>query len=114
MTTSNPIDARCWIGLLAPPLAWVLDFQTCYVLSNPVHRWGNKLPICLVTALALTISLTGGAVAWAALRSLGPAASNESRDRTRFMLRAGVALGLFFALTIVAESIPVLILHPTD
>jgi hypothetical protein len=108
---SRDLDLQCWVSSVGPPIVWATAFETRYVLSNPVHRWEDKSLLFLVSGVAVLLSLGCAWLGWRALRQLQPGGEAE---RPRFMLQLGVASGLFFALVMLAEAIPAIVLRATD
>lgn len=102
-------------GVLVPPAAWMLDLLVLYSLERYVCRTGASwLFHATSVALLLPVIATGWA-AWRAWRELGE--STETADggtpgRSRFLALWGMAFSLAFALLIVAEWIPTLVLDP--
>lgn len=85
-------------GLLLPPLAWFASFETNFVLARLACGGHAKGILLLVSAVALALAVTGGALAW-----------TQHNDHRRLAVAATV-ISAFCALVIVAQAIPNLIL----
>jgi hypothetical protein len=107
-----------WAGLLTGPLAWSALLQTNYVLSYVACEQRQTWMLYLATAVALVLVAGGAAAAWRAAPALGQE-EHEAADprraimlRARFMALGGLAMSAFFAIVILATTVPVLVLHP--
>jgi hypothetical protein len=110
--------ARIWAVTLLSPLVWIADFLGKLFLSRTVNASERKLPLHLMTAVALAAIL--GAL-WISRQQVrrGTALLNEAPDADRAAIAAGrsvakwgVGLALFFALLVAAMSVPTLVLDP--
>jgi hypothetical protein len=101
-------DVLLWLAVFAGPLAWAVDELTSYSLAPTACEAGTKAMLHLVTLLTLLVSLGGALLARSVGRSLPEGSSKSgSRDsRARFMALAGTAMGLGFAVAIVAMEVP--------
>jgi hypothetical protein len=106
--------ALLWGLVLAGPVAWALHLNAAYFVSAfQCEAW--RPAIFLLTAACLGISL---AAAWIGERTRS--AMHERRTdsetaleaRSLFMARGAVWLGLGFALVILAQAIPAILLSP--
>ncbi len=112
------VDALAVASFLAGPVAFAVDLAVSYFLVPRVHSGGSKLPLHVVTALAVAVLLAG---AWAGRRVLrDPAwrvASGDgarAAERSRFLATGGLIQCAFFLDAVVAELIPKLLLAPRD
>lgn len=102
---------RLWIGMLGPPLLFLVNLGLSYVLVPAVCS-GPRLPhavLHLVNALMLALTLGAGAVAWRSWRDTGsrlPADVASIEDRSRLMALLGLLAAGFFGALIVAQWIP--------
>jgi hypothetical protein len=101
-------DLILWIALLASPAAWFINLETNYALASwsCLSQW--RVVIFLVSAATFAIAAGSGVVAWRRWRQLtggGPADS-----RARGMAVGGAVLGSMFAVVIIAQAIPSLLL----
>lgn len=106
---------RLWTGVLAGPVAWLLNLLLSYLLTDWSCNHGHAVVIHLVNVVTLLAALAGTVVAWSAWRMAEPSKSTGAAPppgRVRFMALAGLILGIVFALAIVAQAIPPFILGP--
>jgi hypothetical protein len=104
-----------WIGLLLPPIAFLLSLEVAYALVPAACSSRNELPVHLVHFICLVLALVGGLTAWRMWRATGATWSGEEGGplaRSRFMAGVGVFTSIMFALVIVAMWIPSFMLDP--
>jgi hypothetical protein len=125
-------ERRLLFGLALPPLAWSLHLLVGYGLVYPSARLGSKRWLVVVTVTCLLLALSGALLAGVSGRAdpaepkLGPPGSPPERpralalpaehdrtraDRARFLSRAGIVLGIFFACVIAAQTLPIALLR---
>jgi hypothetical protein len=118
-------NLQLWAVLLVPPLTWAVHLETSYSLHPTACASNNRLMLVLVSIVAL---IPVAAMAWMALsilRSLpephpgGHSGAPEDveprpRGRARFMASAALGGSLLFALLIVGQTVPMLLLRPCD
>ena len=73
-----------WLGLLAGPLAWSVQLQANYALSDWARQGRPLAALHLVSAACLLAAAGGGWLAWRNWRSVGgwPAPRHSSCSRT--------------------------------
>ncbi len=109
-----PGTRRLWIGCVLPVLAWALHLAGSYGLAAsacdggpaPLALRGWLLGLTIVTALA---ALAGLAMSWSSQRRLRCA---PQATRRRFMTRCGMLLGGGFAVVVLVQGLPPLVLAP--
>jgi hypothetical protein len=102
-----------WLGLLAAPLAWLVNLLLSYSLVLWACSTGRQYTLHLVTLAMLLLAAVGGVIAWRAWRQAGREWHNEAGGvlpRSRFMAALGVLLSSLFSLVILAQGIPSFIL----
>jgi uncharacterized membrane protein len=107
-------DFQLVAGVLLGPIAWILDEGLSYSLEQHSCSTGHVYILYVISAVSLLIALCGIAIAWRQL-SLVRSGSEEGgtiRDRSRWMARLGIALGIGFAVVIVALAVPKFLLNP--
>lgn len=102
-----------WAGVLLGPFGWALHLQVSYTLATFAcdHPW--RLSVHVIAVAALALALGGAALGWRNWRVSRDAPGEGHRvQRSRFMALAGILLGAYFALVIVAQWIPTLFIEP--
>jgi hypothetical protein len=116
--TSLPESSRLaalWTGVLLAPTAFLANLELGYLAVRPACLSGSSLVLHLVHAACLLAAAGGGWVAWRNWRNAGGAWSGEGgspESRSRFLAVLGIATSALFGLTIVAQWLPSLSLHP--
>ncbi len=105
-----------WVFVLAPPVAWLVQFEVAYVLVPPSRAPEHVGAIRWVSFAALLVAATSTFEAWRDLgRARASARPGERRsDADAWMAVAGVGLGVFFCLVIVAIVLMTWFLSPED
>ena len=104
-----------WFGILAGPLAFLLNLQLSYMLVHPVCVTAHRLVLHLVPAGALLLTASGGVSAWRSWQRTGQAESSKPGGvlpRSRFMADVGLLTSGLFLIVIVAQWLPNFILTP--
>ena len=103
---------RLWIGLLLSPVAWAVQLQTVYLLSERGCATGNFLPNHIVSVIALILSMAGFFISWRSWQETGGEWKSEQAGtipRSRFMAILGVLTGALFSLLIFAQWLPTIL-----
>jgi len=110
-------SAALIIGLLAGPVAWLVQLELSYLLVPWACARGGQVVLHLVALAMLAVAAAGLGFAWraglAARRVVGGARAPGFEVR-RFVAGCGVGLSLLFLLVIVASAIPNFILRACD
>jgi hypothetical protein len=104
-----------WIGVLLPPVAFLINLEVAYALVPPACSSHNTLPVHLVHLACLLLTLYGLVTAWRCWKDAGSTWPGEAGDplaRSRFMAGTGLLVSGMFVLVIVAQWIPSFILDP--
>ena len=104
-----------WFGILAGPLAFLLNLQLSYMLVQPVCVTAHRLVLHLVPVGALLLTVSGGVSAWRNWQRTGRAESSKAAGVlpcSRFMAGVGLLTSGLFILVIVAQWLPNFILTP--
>jgi hypothetical protein len=104
-----------WFGMLAPPLAFLLNLQLSYVLVPQACVMGQHLLLHLVPVGTVLLAVGGGVSAWYNWRRTGHTWSTEAAGvlpRSRFMAATGLLISGLFILAIVAQWLPNFLLNP--
>jgi hypothetical protein len=115
--SSSRRNVALWVGVLAPPLAWLFMLQANYsaVTSNcqrarPPLLWG----LMLASLVLLGVGARAAWGSWKALRGEPASLESQGAGRARFMALFGLMASALFALVILATSISTFILDPCD
>lgn len=108
--------AALWWGILIGPTAWALDQGLSYALAQHACSTGHFYVLHVTSAVMFVLALTGLLAAW---RQLGPVRNGREEggspvDRSWFMAWFGILMSAGFALTIIALSVPKIVLSPCD
>jgi hypothetical protein len=106
-----------WTGLLLPPIAWAIQLQTVYLLSEKGCSTGNFLPNHIVSVAALLLSAAGFFVSWQNWLATGAESKNEkagTAPRSSFMAILGIMTGGLFSLVIFAQWLPAILGVPCE
>jgi hypothetical protein len=115
--SSSRRDVALWVGVLAPPLAWLFMLQANYSVVTTDCQSTRPVLLWLLMLASLVLLGVGTWASWRSLKALrGEPASLESQGagRARFMALFGLMESGLFALIILATSISTFILDPCD
>jgi hypothetical protein len=105
-----------WTGLLAGPVAWLLQLQVAYTLVPWACAHDQQsISLHVVTIVALLLCVGGAFVSWREWQRAGrdlPGAEGGPTPRSRFMAVMGLATSAFFLLVILMQGVASFILHP--
>jgi hypothetical protein len=104
-----------WFGILAGPVAFLLNLQLSYMLVQPVCVAAHRLVLHLVPVGALLLTTSGGVSAWRNWRRTAQAESSKAGGvlpRSRFMAGVGLLTSGLFIVVIMAQWLPNFILAP--
>lgn len=107
--------AALWMGLLLAPTAFLVNLELSYLAVPASCVRGTALSLHLVHGACLLVAIAGAVVAWRSWSRAGigwPGEACGPAARSRFLAGLGFAGSALFALTIVAQWIPTLTLHP--
>lgn len=116
---------RLWTLLLVPPLMWGLHLQVSYSIHTSACDAQNKLMLFLVSFIAFVVLVINGWIAWSSLVLAPPEASDHGaggpeeseprwQGRTRFMLLVALINSIFFAVVVIGQTIPMIVLRACD
>ncbi len=113
--TTTPHAVSLWAGILAGPVAWLLQMQTGYALVPWACATGHVFVLHLVTLGGLLIAAAGALIGWREWQRAGrewPKGKGGPQTRRRFMAVLGLLTSVLFFFVIVAQGIPSFILNP--
>jgi hypothetical protein len=106
-------DLVLWITILAGPILWLCAFEANFALAPFACIFQSKLALIGVWTAGIVLSLISALRARSIWREVGANFELQeagSATRTRAMSIGGMALSAGFALVMVAQLIPVLML----
>jgi hypothetical protein len=106
-------DAQLWAAVLTGPTVWFLSLLTNFALAPWACALGWKPAEFAVAAVALAITVAAGLISWKVWRGAGlemPGETGGAVARDRSLALAGVLLNGMFALVIIAQAIPNIVL----
>jgi hypothetical protein len=109
--------AALWMGLLLAPTAFLVNLELSYLAVPESCARGTAPPLHLIHGACLLAALAGAVIAWqrwSAGAGGHPSEAGLSASRSQFLAGLGLAGSALFALTIVAQWIPTLTLHPCE
>jgi hypothetical protein len=104
-----------WIGVLAPPIAWLLNLEFGYSLAHAACHGSGMLPLHAATMAALAVAAVGGAVSLVVWRRSGsdwPADTVGPAERAKLFATLGLGGAAFFVMLILTQWIPAFIFNP--
>ena len=104
-----------WFGVLAGPIAWLVQMETNYILAQLVCSRASEVALHLISLSALLLAAAGGFTAWRLWQRSGrewPGESGGILPRSRFMAVLGLLMSSQFFLVILAQEIPSLFFKP--
>jgi Flp pilus assembly protein TadB len=102
-------DAGRWLRVLAPPMVWALQQQANFSLTATVCEAGTEAWLHVIMLAALAAVIGTALLSWMDWKSLPEGSTDQAEPpdtRSRFMAVAGMGLGVFFVLVIVATDLP--------
>lgn len=102
---------RLWVGVLLGPTAWLADLGLSYMLVPARHGTGTLAARLTVAALAFVLAVAGGVLSIRNLRRLRSPDTAGDASGPMFLAAFGAAASAFFALVIVATTVPNFVLR---
>ena len=100
-------EVMAWSGIFTGPLAWFLNLEANFALAPLACTSGAKLPLYLVSGVAVALTLLAGSMSFTRWQTPEPRGV-QSLDRT--VAFAGVWVSGLSLLVIIAQVIPILLL----
>ena len=110
-------EAQLWAAVFAGPAVWFLGMLTNFALAPWACALGWKPAGFAVTLVALAVTLTAGLISWKLWRAAGlemPGEIGGTVARDRSLALSGVLLNAMFALVIIAQTIPNIVLKACE
>ncbi|MFL5328520.1 MAG: hypothetical protein ACJ8C4_06360 [Gemmataceae bacterium] len=104
-----------WAAFLLGPVAWAIQLQSLYALSDAACATGVRLPLHIVAGCCLLAGIVGTLLSWRNGRVV--AGTPDESDvggvaRVKLFSTLGMLTGGLFSLVMAAEWIAVLMLFP--
>jgi hypothetical protein len=114
---SSPRENRAlWLGILGPPVIWLVQFQVSYMLVPWACSTGQHWTLHAASFLFLVMAAMPGWPAWRYWRAAGgerlPERQSAGRGRRQFMALLGLMMTGLFVLATLAQAIPRFVLNP--
>jgi hypothetical protein len=100
-----------WIGVLAGPVAWFVELEASYALTDWVCRHGHPWLLHVTTVIAVGLAIAGIPAAARGRRIWNERLPASGRTGA-FLGTAGLWLSLLFSMAILASVLPKLLLSP--
>ena len=113
--TSSSVSFALWVGVLAGPLAFLLQLQINYALVPWACTTGRTFVLHLVSCVALLMVSITAVIAWRIRGRIKREKRDESASsvsRPQFMAEMGLSTSILFLLIIIAQEIPNIVMHP--
>jgi hypothetical protein len=104
-----------WFGMLAGPVAFLVNLQVMYMLVPWACRGGWRAGLWTFPAFMVGLSALGAAVAWRNWRRTGrewPGDEGGAQPRSRFMAALGVLVSATMLLVVVAHWLAAFLISP--
>src|SRR3954452_3127225 len=105
-----------WGGVLAGPIAWLIQFQIRYSLVLWVCATHHQFVLHLVSLLFLLVIASGGFMCWQSWQRSGKDWPSDSQAtpqmRNQFLSLLGMMTCSLFGLLTLAQAIPAFLLNP--
>lgn len=106
-------ETMLWASIAVIPIAWFVNLETNFALAPLACSGQGKLIIHAVSATSLILVILSASLCFVEWRSPRQNAAGElvaPPPRVRAMALTGVGLGILFAITIMAQAIPTIML----
>jgi len=109
-----PRVAKLWAGVMMPIVAWILHLCITYPMSSLVCTpTAVHWTYLLVSVATLAMAVVGGYLAYGMRQeSFVEDRTDDKRIRAHFMANSGLVFSAWFAVVIIAQTIPMLVIEP--
>ena len=101
------------LAISTGPLVWLLSFGADFALSGWICGAQSKVPLYVVSTIAIVLSGAALAIAWREWVLSGkewPGEAGGPAARTKSVALAGVGINALFIVVVIAQTIPHLML----
>jgi hypothetical protein len=102
-----------WTVVLAPPVVWLFSFEALFALADWACIFQTKVTLYLVSSLALLLEAVLAALAWSQWKAWGGEWESHAagpHHRARLMAIAGIVFSAGFAIVVISQAIPAVLL----
>jgi len=106
-------DLALWTSVLTGPMVFMLNLEVSYVLVDWACNTGNVWSLHVAHAASLLISVAAallGRALWTRIGGGWPDSMGGSESRSRLLAALGTLGGVAFAISVLAQWIPVMVL----
>jgi hypothetical protein len=106
-------DVALWTSVLTGPIVFLLNLEVSYVMVDGACSTGNTWSLHVAHAVSLLISVAAallGRALWTRIGGGWPDTMAGSESRSRLLAALGALGGAGFAIAILAQWIPVMVL----
>jgi hypothetical protein len=106
-------DLALWASVLSGPVVFLLNLETSYVMVDWACNTGNEWALHVAHLVSLVLVLAGtllGVALWRRAGGQWPDTGGGPDSRARLLAALGTLGGVTFAVSIVAQWIPVIVL----
>ncbi len=108
-------DAALWTSVLGGPLVFLLNLEVAYVMTDWTCNTGNGWALHVVHLVSLALAAAMGLLGLRLWRRVGdetPGSAGGAAARSRLLAAVGVLGGALFAVCVLAQWLPVVVLGP--
>jgi hypothetical protein len=107
-------DNVSWLGILAGPVAWIVDQGMSYVLASPACISGRMSWQYAISGISLALIAAGLRANWRDLRRHhdDDDRADDRGGRGRFVILVTTALTLLFGMVVVGDIMAKLVIAP--
>jgi hypothetical protein len=102
------------IRMVGPIIVFLADELISYMLAPVAYHSGRKLPLHLVSLVALTLTVGSTIFSVRRFRADRQRRGTALAEGHEFMSWGGIAAGIFSTLLVIGAEIPNLVLNPHD
>ena len=109
------LDSKLWTGILLGPLAAGINTIVGFTVAHWINDVGRKRAGFLVSAIDFALCIVAGLLATSVYRQLPDAEDTQPElGRRSFMAKMGLILSALSGIIVVAGTLALIILGPSD
>jgi hypothetical protein len=111
----SKLDAKLWLGILLGPFAAGINTVVGFTVAHWINDVGRKRSGFLVSAIDFALCVAAAIIAASVYRQLPDADDTKPEiGRRSFMVKMGLILSTLSAMIVVAGTLALIILGPSD